>query len=50
MRLILARILYKFDVEMAPEAHGWIESQKVYTLWDKPALPFYLKAAEGVVS
>ncbi|KAI1372287.1 cytochrome P450 [Hypoxylon crocopeplum] len=43
MRLILARILYKFDIELAPEARDWIKTQKTYTLWDKPALPMYLK-------
>lgn len=43
MRLILARILYKFDLELAPEARDWIKIQKVYTLWDKPKLPVYLK-------
>lgn len=47
MRLILARILYRFDVEIAPEARGWLDGQKVYTLWDKPSLPFYLKPVAG---
>ncbi|KAI3320822.1 cytochrome p450 monooxygenase [Xylariaceae sp. AK1471] len=45
MRMILARILYKFDVQLAPEARGWLKNQKIYTLWAKPELPFYLKPA-----
>jgi hypothetical protein len=45
MRLIIARLLYKFDVELAPNAKNWLEDQKVYTLWDKPELPVYLKLA-----
>ncbi|KAI1387748.1 cytochrome P450 [Hypoxylon trugodes] len=43
MRLILARILYRFDIELAPEARDWVKRQKIYTLWDKPELPVYLK-------
>lgn len=46
MRLIVARILYRFDVELAPEAKDWLRTQKVYTLWDKPELPMYLKPAK----
>ncbi|KAL4977328.1 cytochrome P450 [Aspergillus desertorum] len=37
MRLILARILWNFDMELSPESDGW-ERQKVYTLWDKGPL------------
>ncbi|KAI0836314.1 cytochrome P450 [Hypoxylon sp. FL0890] len=43
MRLILARILYKFDIELAPGSEDWMKNQKFYSLWDKPALPMYLK-------
>ncbi|KAI0120439.1 cytochrome P450 [Hypoxylon sp. NC0597] len=43
MRLILARILYRFDIELAPGAGDWIKKQSIYTLWDKPELPMYLK-------
>lgn len=45
MRLISARILYKFDIELAPGTEGWLESQKAYSVWDKPPLPIYLKPA-----
>ncbi|KAI1123503.1 cytochrome p450 monooxygenase [Nemania abortiva] len=45
MRLILARILYKFDLKPAPGAGNWIEGQQIYSIWEKPELPFYLSAA-----
>jgi hypothetical protein len=43
--MILAKILYQFDVQLAPEARGWLKDQKIYTLWAKPELPFYFKPA-----
>ncbi|KAI0457256.1 cytochrome p450 monooxygenase [Xylaria acuta] len=45
MRLILAKILYRFDIASAPGAEGWIDRQKIYSIWDKPELPVYLKSA-----
>nr|AVY05532.1 cytochrome P450 monooxygenase [Nodulisporium sp.] len=45
MRLILARILYRFDIELAPGAQDWMKNQRFYSLWDKPELPVYLKPA-----
>ncbi|KAI0116322.1 cytochrome p450 monooxygenase [Nemania sp. FL0031] len=46
MRLILARVLYKFDLKPAPGVEGWIENQKIYSIWEKPELPFYLSTAK----
>ncbi|KAH8898557.1 isotrichodermin C-15 hydroxylase [Thozetella sp. PMI_491] len=43
MRLILARIVFDFDLELAPEGRGWIEKQRSFSIWVKPALPVYLK-------
>ncbi|KXG49876.1 Cytochrome P450, E-class, group I [Penicillium griseofulvum] len=37
MRLILARVLWKFDLELCEESQAW-NDQKSYTLWDKPPL------------
>lgn len=37
MRLILARVLWNFDLELCNESANWSE-QKIYTLWEKPAL------------
>lgn len=41
-RLILARVLWNFDLRLADERRDWMERQKVYTLWQKAALNVYL--------
>ncbi|KAL1872679.1 hypothetical protein Daus18300_004225 [Diaporthe australafricana] len=46
MRVILARMLWNFDMELSPESEGW-EKQKVYTLWDKGPLMVKLSARDG---
>ncbi|OBR06538.1 Cytochrome P450 monooxygenase [Colletotrichum higginsianum IMI 349063] len=38
MRLILARIIWNFDLELAPESRAWAVGQKVFFFWDKPPL------------
>ncbi|KAK9413548.1 putative Cytochrome P450 [Seiridium unicorne] len=42
MRLILAKIIYNFDMKLADESRGWLETQKLYVIWDKPPLDVYL--------
>ncbi|KAK8242211.1 isotrichodermin C-15 hydroxylase [Phyllosticta capitalensis] len=37
MRVILARVLYDFDIEMCDPDFPWLD-QRLYTLWEKPAL------------
>ncbi|GKZ20922.1 hypothetical protein AbraIFM66951_003819 [Aspergillus brasiliensis] len=37
MRLILAKVLYHYDLTLAPESVGW-ENQKTWTLWQKNQL------------
>jgi hypothetical protein len=37
MRLILARLLWRFDLELMPEAKDW-NDQKIWLLWDKKKL------------
>ncbi len=41
MRLILARIIYNFDLAPAEDSVRWLE-QKSYVLWKKPPLNVYL--------
>ncbi|KAH8788468.1 cytochrome P450 [Diaporthe sp. PMI_573] len=43
MRLILARVIWHFDLELAQESHGWAEKQKIFILWDKSPLMVHLK-------
>ncbi|XPS69788.1 hypothetical protein M3J09_002040 [Ascochyta lentis] len=40
-RLILARILFSFDIKLAESSRGWM-NQKHHILWDKPPLNVYL--------
>ncbi|KAI1078319.1 isotrichodermin C-15 hydroxylase [Whalleya microplaca] len=37
MRLILASILWHFDIKLLPESRYWISQQKIF-LWEKPEL------------
>jgi hypothetical protein len=37
MRLILARLLWKFDLEIMPESREW-DQQKIWSLWSKGEL------------
>ncbi|KAL2065351.1 hypothetical protein VTL71DRAFT_3021 [Oculimacula yallundae] len=37
MRVILARLLWNFDLSMEPESDGW-DKQKTYVLWEKGPL------------
>ncbi|CCU75987.1 putative benzoate 4-monooxygenase cytochrome P450 [Blumeria hordei DH14] len=38
IRLILAAMLWNFDLELQPESLDWKKSQKVFGLWERPAL------------
>ncbi|KAF7593962.1 hypothetical protein BBP40_010469 [Aspergillus hancockii] len=42
MRVMLARVLYNFDLELAPESENW-NQQKSHFLWEKPGLMCVLK-------
>jgi cytochrome P450 len=42
MRLILARIIWAFDVSISDESRGWLQGQEYYQLWDKPPLWIHL--------
>ncbi|KAI1418230.1 putative cytochrome P450 [Hypoxylon sp. FL1857] len=42
MRLILARIIYDFDLKLAEESDKWIERQRSFALWDRIPLYVYL--------
>ncbi|KAL5358310.1 cytochrome P450 [Aspergillus floccosus] len=42
MRLILAKVLYNFDLVFVPESVGW-EKQRTFVLWEKKELMVQLK-------
>lgn len=37
MRLLLALVLWNFDLELCPASKLW-DKQRVYNLWEKPEL------------
>ncbi|KAI2473609.1 cytochrome P450 ClCP1 [Annulohypoxylon bovei var. microspora] len=43
MRLILARIIFNFDMTIDEDSRRWIKEQQAYILWKKPALNVYMK-------
>ncbi|KAJ2984481.1 hypothetical protein NUW58_g6035 [Xylaria curta] len=43
MRLILAKIVYNFDMTLADDSRGWLDDQRAYIVWEKPALNVHLK-------
>lgn len=35
MRLILARVLWNFDIRLAEDCKDWIAKQKIFLIWEK---------------
>jgi hypothetical protein len=48
MRLTLAQIIYRFDMELRADSRGWAESQKAFNVWDRGPLNVNLTPAVGV--
>ncbi|KAF3022506.1 hypothetical protein E8E14_011500 [Neopestalotiopsis sp. 37M] len=38
MRIIMARLIWNFDMELAEESRDWLDKEEVYTLWHKGPL------------
>jgi hypothetical protein len=45
MRVLAARVLYHFDIELCPGSENWMD-QHVYTLWEKKPLMCKVKAVK----
>ncbi|KAK2028458.1 isotrichodermin C-15 hydroxylase [Colletotrichum zoysiae] len=43
MRLVLARIIYDFDIELAEGNESWIEKQQTFGVWSRVPLNIHLK-------
>ncbi|KAI1753600.1 cytochrome P450 [Xylaria castorea] len=43
MRLILAKIVYNFDMTLADDSRDWLDDQRAFVVWEKPALNVHLK-------
>ncbi|TLD14908.1 hypothetical protein PspLS_10792 [Pyricularia sp. CBS 133598] len=46
LRLILGRMLWRFEIELVPESKNWLD-QNAYTVWDKPPLKVLLSPRKG---
>ena len=46
MRIILARVLWNFDMRIAEESLDWMSKQKIYNLWEKGPLMVHLTPAK----
>lgn len=42
MRLILARLIWNFDIRAAENLHHWYDDSEVYILWQKGPVNVYL--------
>jgi len=45
MRILLARLLFNFDIEATPQIEGWMD-QRIWFLWDKKPLLIKLRARD----
>lgn len=50
MRLILAKIMFSFDLKLADGSERWIERQKAFNVWDRIPMNAYLTPVESSVS
>lgn len=46
MRLILAKLLWHFDVALVEPEKDWMKDQRVYALWEKPSLRVRLTSVQ----
>ncbi len=42
MRLILARLMFDFDMRLADDGKDWIARQRAFSLWERIPLNVYL--------
>jgi hypothetical protein len=47
MNLILCNLILHFDFETVPENKTWFDSQRIWTIWDKPPLMVKLIPAKA---
>jgi cytochrome P450 len=47
MRMILARMIWNFEMELMPESTSW-KDQKTFILWEKHPLMVKLSLREGI--
>ncbi len=42
MKVILARIIWNFDLRLSPDSKGWVANQETYSFWSKGPLYVHL--------
>lgn len=47
MRLIMAKLLWNFDMELDPRSEGWTEALRTFVIWEKSPLLVRLKARKA---
>jgi hypothetical protein len=47
MRMALCKLLYRFDLELAPESENWLDGQLTFGTRSKPPLMAYVKKASA---
>lgn len=48
LRVIISRVLYRFDYDVMEGQDDWHQKQRLFTLWKKGPLMLRFKAREGV--
>ncbi|KAM5346017.1 hypothetical protein ACJ41O_011878 [Fusarium nematophilum] len=43
IKVVLARLIWNFDISLALEGNQWMENQKIFTMWEKGPLMFALE-------
>lgn len=49
MRLVLAKIMFSFDMKLADGSENWIDRQKAFNVWDRIPMNAYLAPVDGNV-
>lgn len=49
-RLILARMIWNFDLKIADDSRRWLEDSEMYMIWQKDPLHVYLTPRKFEVS
>lgn len=48
MRLIMAKMHFRFDLEAVNKSLDWTRESKFHMLWGKPALKVYVRERQGL--
>lgn len=50
MRLILARVLWNFDMDLCEESKDWLKTQKIWGLWQKGPMWIRLSKRRDIIA